>query len=248
MTKDEARHALDKARHAIVIKFPFIGEISLRMDLVPTKDAKNPTSTSDGSKVYIDMDFMSKLRKDELSFVISHEVWHNVLLHPARKQTRDQKLFDLACDMEVNWLMAQNNEDHAFSMPYGAPMPPRELQGEPAETIYDWLLRHCQKKNGNGQEHQDECPHARMQDSSIQPQQEWECPNDEKIDRQLKSQPKKNKSLEGPFDAHMYTDGSEQKEDDGSGNVDNDFMPKMSKSFCEEMREAVMSQLQKCAL
>ena len=99
MTKDQARHLLDKARHAVVMKFPFIGEISLKMGLIPTHDSKNPTSTTDGSKIYIDLDFLSKLRKEELSYVIGHEVWHNVLLHPARKQTRDSKLFDLACDI-----------------------------------------------------------------------------------------------------------------------------------------------------
>ena len=112
MTKEEARRALDRARHAVVMKFPFIGEISLRMGLVPTHDSKNPTSTTDGAKVFIDTEFISKLRKEELSFVIGHEVWHNVLLHPARKQTRDAKLFDLACDMEVNWLLKQNNKEN----------------------------------------------------------------------------------------------------------------------------------------
>ena len=74
MTKEEARKALDRARHAIVMKFPFIGEISLRMGLIPTNDSKNPTSTSDGSNIYIDTEFMSKLRKEELSFVIGHSV------------------------------------------------------------------------------------------------------------------------------------------------------------------------------
>ena len=260
MTKDQARHLLDKARHAVVMKFPFIGEISLRMGLIPTHDSKNPTSTSDGSKIYIDLDFMSKLRKEELSYVIGHEVWHNVLLHPARKQTRDPKLFDLACDMEVNWLLKQNNTEQVFHIPYNAPMPPREVQGESCEVIYDWLVKNCQMKPNDNQS----SVHFGQQDSSTSKEEEkkdgfsnssneqnnhdWECNVNDDVDYSLKQQPKKSKYLTGQFDTHRYIDKSEQEEDDGQGNKDNDFRPHMSKSFCEEMREATIAQLQKCAL
>ena len=260
MTKDQARHLLDKARHAVVMGFPFIGEISLRMGLIPTHDSKNPTSTSDGSKIYIDLDFLSKLRKEELSYVIGHEVWHNVLLHPARKQTRDPKLFDLACDMEVNWLLKQNNKEQVFRIPYNAPMPPREVQGESCEVIYDWLVKNCQMKPNDNQSNRQ----SGQQDSSGDKEEEkkdkssnsdneqsnhdWECNANSDVDHNLKQQPKKSKSLTGQFDTHRYTDKSEQEEDDGQGNKDNDFRPQMSKSFCEEMREATISQLQKCAL
>ena len=260
ITKDQARHLLDKARHAVVMGFPFIGEISLRMGLIPTHDSKNPTSTSDGSKVYIDLDFLSKLRKEELSYVIGHEVWHNVLLHPARKQTRDSKLFDLACDMEVNWLLEQNNKERVFHIPYNAPMPPREVQGESCEVIYDWLVKNCQMKlNGNQSNRQsgqqdssggkeDEKKDRSSNSDNEQSNHDWECNANDDVDHSLKQQPKKSKSLAGQFDTHRYIDKSEQEEDDGQGNKDNDFRPQMSKSFCEEMREATISQLQKCAL
>ena len=277
ITKDQARHLLDKARHAVVMKFPFIGEISLRMGLIPTRDSKNPTSTSDGSKIYIDLDFLSKLRKEELSYVIGHEVWHNVLLHPARKQTRDPKLFDLACDMEVNWLLEQNNKEQVFCIPYNAPMPPREIQGESCEVIYDWLVKNCQmkpndnqssmqfgqldsgssgkeeeKKDKSSQEKEDKngqpCNGEPSNGGNEQNNHDWECNANNDVDRSLKQQPKKSKSLTGQFDTHRYIDKSEQEEDDGQGNKDNDFKPQMSKSFCEEMREATIAQLQKCAL
>ena len=257
MTKEEARKALDRARHAIVMKFPFIGEISLRMGLIPTNDSKNPTSTSDGSNIYIDTEFMSKLRKEELSFVIGHSVWHNVLLHPARKETREPKLFDLACDMEVNWLLKQNNDEGAFDIPFNAPMPPYDVQGESCEVIYDWLLKKCKMKpnagKNNNEENQQQPNNQQEQNNDSSSQQdsqenEWECPDNSNVDSNLKAKPKKDKSNRGQFDTHRYTDGSEQEEDDGKGHVDNDFKPKMSRSFCEEMREATISQLQKSAL
>ena len=243
MTKEEARRALDRARHAVVMKFPFIGEISLRMGLVPTHDSKNPTSTTDGTKVFIDTEFMSKLRKEELSFVIGHEVWHNVLLHPARKQTRDAKLFDLACDMEVNWLLKQNNKERVFDFPYGTPMPPREVQGESCEVIYDWLLQNCKMgSQDNGQ------PSGSSEQDGGQSGSSWTCPENSDVEHSLRSEPKKDKTANGQFDSHRYTDGSEQEEDDGQGNNDSDFNPKIAKSFCEDMREIAISQLQKCAL
>ena len=260
ITKDQARHLLDKARHAVVMKFPFIGEISLRMGLIPTHDSKNPTSTSDGSRIYIDLDFLSKLRKEELSYVIGHEVWHNVLLHPARKQTRDPKLFDLACDMEVNWLLEQNNKERVFHIPYNAPMPPRKIQGESCEVIYDWLVKNCQMKPNDNQssvqsgqqdssgDKEEEKKDKSSNSDNEQSNHDWECNANNDIDYSLKQQPKKSKYLTGQFDTHRYIDKSEQEEDDGQGNKDNDFRPHMSKSFCEEMREATIAQLQKCAL
>ena len=126
--------------------------------------------------------------------------------------------------------------------------------------IYDWLVKNCQMKPNDNQSNRQ----SGQQDSSGDKEEEntdkssnsdneqnnhdWECNANADVDHNLKQQPKKSKSLAGQFDTHRYIDKSEQEEDDGQGNKDNDFRPQMSKSFCEEMREATISQLLKCAL
>lgn len=263
--KLKAKRAFDVARHAIVMKFPFIGELSLKMGLVPTQDSKNPTVTSDGDKVFIDIGFFKKLNEGERKFVIAHSVWHSALLHPARKQSRDQKLFDLACDMEVNWLLKQNNRNNWMSMPFDCPMPPHEVQGKSCEEIYDWLLDNCKKPDAedDNQKQNQQPRHDDSNDnnssssncndenedgnSSDNGQSRWECKNRD-VQKHLNAKPKETKSDDHQFDSHMYTDGTKDQQDDGKGNEDGDFKPKMAKDFVENMREAVISQMQKCAL
>lgn len=270
--KKKAKRAFDVARHAIVMQFPFIGELSLKMGLVPTIDSKNPTATTDGDKVFIDIEFFKKLNDYERRFVIAHSVWHCALLHQARKGTRDQKLFDLACDMEVNWLLKQNNHNNWLSLPFDCPMPPYEVEGKSCEEIYDWLLKNCQKKpeqgdqeqkqkqksqpqsdnddeNGSSSEDNEDQKSSDSDKESKGQSPEWECKDkDQTPARHLNAKPKEKKSDNNQFDSHMYTDGTKDEQDDGQGNEDGDFKPKLSKDFVENMREAVISQMQKCAM
>ena len=234
--KSQAHHALDVARHAIVLQFPFIGEISLKMGLIPTKDSRNPTITTDGNNIYIDIDFLSHLEKSELSFAIAHEVWHCVMLHQARKQTRDKQLFDIACDMEVNHLLKINDRQKVLTPPKDALYPPDGLSDLSAEQLYDWLLEQAKEQPKDSKEER----------SGDQNSGQQEIAKDSIS--QESSNEHQEKGFFGQFDQHKYVDDEPQDGQSNSKETDGDFKPKISRDFVEQMRASVISQMQKVQL
>ena len=85
---------------------PFVGSISMSLNLIPTRDSRNPTAATDGTNLYFDIAFLSELSANERMFVLGHEVYHNVMLHFIRQGGRDRELWNIATDMEVNNILA----------------------------------------------------------------------------------------------------------------------------------------------
>ena len=81
---------LAQDRQQLLLRWPFVGGVIMRMELVPVRDDRLDTACTDGDSIFVDIDFYSKLTKDERLFVLAHEVWHSVLLHFVRRQKRDK--------------------------------------------------------------------------------------------------------------------------------------------------------------
>ncbi len=143
--KENVKKSLDIDRHTLVMKFPFIGGISLKMNLIPVRDALCPTACTDGKNIYFDCAFYTDLAPKERVFVLAHEIWHCVMLHLARRQTRDPMLFNIATDMEVNHLLKLNSKDGILEPPKEVLMPPSGMEKKSAEELYDWLLKQMKK-------------------------------------------------------------------------------------------------------
>ena len=143
--KENVKKSLDIDRHTLVMKFPFIGGISLKMNLIPVRDALCPTACTDGKNIYFDCAFYTDLAPKERVFVLAHEIWHCVMLHLARRQTRDPMLFNIATDMEVNHLLKLNSKDGILEPPKEVLMPPPGMEKKSAEELYDWLLKQMKK-------------------------------------------------------------------------------------------------------
>ena len=45
---------------------------------------------------------MGGLSKEERLFVILHELWHVAKLHSIRRESRDPRLWNIACDYHIN--------------------------------------------------------------------------------------------------------------------------------------------------
>lgn len=103
--KITARNILAQNRLQIFNKHPFIGTIAMNLDLIPTRDPRLDTAMTDGKAIFFDIDFMSRLKPEEIQFVLGHEIWHTVMLHFARCDKRSKNLFNVAGDMEVNQIL-----------------------------------------------------------------------------------------------------------------------------------------------
>lgn len=147
--KKKALDVLSHSRHVLLTKYPFIGSIALRMDLVPVRDVRVRTACTDGNCVYFDIAFLSSLSNEERIFVLAHEVWHAVLLHLTRRGNRNPALFNIATDKEVNYLLKEDG----LTPPADLCFPEGDEVGKCAEEIYEMLLKK-QKKQQQKQKNQ----------------------------------------------------------------------------------------------
>lgn len=89
------------ARIGMLIRNPFFGNLITRMRLIEASEWC-PTAATDGRNFYYNPEFIKKLDKGELEFLLGHEVLHMVYDHIARIGDRDRQLSNIAQDYVVN--------------------------------------------------------------------------------------------------------------------------------------------------
>lgn len=225
---------LSSARHEILLKYPFIGSIALRMDLIPVRDVRVRTACTDGKDVYFDISFYNSLTQEERVFVLAHEVWHAVLLHLVRCHTRIHKLFNIATDKEVNYML----KNDGMIPPKLVLMPEKDEEGLSAEEIYEkMLLKNAKQTKDNKSNSNDS-----------------ESSNDDDNDNGASNG---GSNVKGQFDKHIF-DGDDEGDANGAADddyeitdeygkvgIDSDFRPRISKDYADRMREAIVAEAQR---
>jgi len=225
--KEEAVGILGVRRKSILFAWPFIGSIAMRMDIVPVRDFRVRTACTDGDTIYCDIGFLKSLSADEQKFVLAHEVWHAVLMHLTRKQSRDADLFNIATDKEVNHLL----KNDGFKPPKWALMPTEAEKGKSAEEIYEMLLLEKKpKKSKSGKGKDNESSGESDQDNESGTQFDKHIYDNDQVP-------------DVDDDGNLKTGVSDQWGDVG---VDKDFRPRVSKDFADKMREAIIAEAQRC--
>lgn len=135
--KKQALALMCQDRQKLLVSFPFTGGIMMRMELVPVRDCRLRTAATDGERIFMDIAFCSKLSTDERLFAMAHEVWHCVLMHMLRCQTRDPPVFNIATDMEVNRMLKKEG----LKSPEWCLMPKSEWEELSAEEIYEHIRK-----------------------------------------------------------------------------------------------------------
>jgi predicted metal-dependent peptidase len=102
---DEKRidRLLAKARTALVLEHPFIGNVALNMPF--TKDYTCRTAWTDGKRIGYNPHFMDSLNDEERKFVVAHECLHPMLEHNFRRGGRHAKKWNQAGDYVINKLL-----------------------------------------------------------------------------------------------------------------------------------------------
>jgi predicted metal-dependent peptidase len=102
---DEKRidRLLAKARTALVLEHPFVGNIALNM---PFKiDYNCRTAATNGKEIRYNPYFMDDLNDEERKFVVAHECFHPMLDHNFRRGERQPKRWNMAGDYVINQLL-----------------------------------------------------------------------------------------------------------------------------------------------
>lgn len=61
------------------------------------------TAATDGKRYYWNPEFVIKQSKIGLRLIVAHEGWHAIYMHPARRGSRNPKLWNIAVDFKVNF-------------------------------------------------------------------------------------------------------------------------------------------------
>lgn len=233
--KEKMLKSLEFDVQKLVSSEKFISGIVLRMPIVPVRDCRVDTACTDGSRIYFDIDFYTKLNRSERIFVLAHEVWHNALLHFLRRENRDSDLWNIATDCEINYALHEDG----FVMPSGLCYPCREDEGKCAEDIYERLLRHQKKKAKGGKG-----------STSSSGGTTGEGFSTTGGDNRNESE---SGEIKGQFDKHIERNDCEDGNVDfetprdkwGEKGFDEDFKPCISDEAADKIREMVVSESQR---
>jgi predicted metal-dependent peptidase len=138
--KERCLELLSEDRRKLLMRWPFIGSVMMRMELVPVRDDRLETACTDGNTIFVDTLFYKTLSKDERLFVLAHEVWHSVLLHFIRKQGRDRDLFNMAADLEIHFVLKEEKMKAPWVLPHE-----ESWEHLSAEEIYERIIQSRKK-------------------------------------------------------------------------------------------------------
>jgi predicted metal-dependent peptidase len=123
------------ARVGLLLRHPFFGNLATRMGIKEADDWL-PTAATDGRNIYFNRTFFTPLTTKQVEFVIAHEILHAVFDHMGRREGRDPKIFNIACDFAVNGQIVRDRiGDH--NLPDIQIFHDPKYYGMSAEQIYD---------------------------------------------------------------------------------------------------------------
>ena len=262
--KYNARGILANARKTVLDRFPFVGTVAMGLDLVPVRDTEVTTMATDGAAIYCDIDFLSRLSNDDKIFILAHEVYHNVMLHPIRRGSRDPELFNISNDMEVNDILRADG----LSVPKDAVLPDKFgfPTGKCSEEYYELLIQRQQlqqakssssAKSGagsfNGSGDGNDSSDGDNDNDSDESSESSAAKSGKSKSKVKKPVHNPNGELAGQFDKHIFKDDPAPSEDDaldpedsdvadsfGKVGHDPDYRPNVTESACERIRESAV--------
>lgn len=93
------------ARTWLIIDKPFLGALVLRLPLMEADPKWCHTTATDARSFYYNRDYIKALSFEQTKFILAHEALHCALSHFARREHRDKRRWDLACDFAINPLL-----------------------------------------------------------------------------------------------------------------------------------------------
>ena len=131
--RQEAARALSRARAALITREPFFGSLVLGLRLEADETCRQ--LWTDGTTLGYHPAFAVGISHEKLVGALAHEALHLACGHHARRQNRDPRLWNEACDVVINDILLQAG----FRLPEGAISRP-EYSGLPVEGVYRDLL------------------------------------------------------------------------------------------------------------
>lgn len=144
-TQDATVLRLTKLRTQLLLDEPFFGTLLMRLPMI--EDPKCKTMWVNGVNIGWNRKFVEGHTNDEIKGTILHEVLHAAAGHCWRRDNRDFKDWNKACDYAINPIVVESG----YKLPGGVLLS-NDFKGQPAEQIYDAIH---QPKQGSASPPQD---------------------------------------------------------------------------------------------
>lgn len=134
--EEEQAERVQRAKVGVVFRLPYLATPLFSLPIAPASLAQVSTFATDGERILFSPRFAATLSDMEIRGVLLHELMHVLLEHQTRRQTRDSRLWNFACDFAVNLIL----KDMQVALPKDVLYSPK-FRGLTAEQIYEQLLR-----------------------------------------------------------------------------------------------------------
>ena len=128
---NEVEQKLTVARTRLILDKPFLGALVLRLPLLEAEAGWCATTATDARSFFFNPVYISSLSMAEMQFVLAHEALHCGLSHFARREHRDKRRWDIACDHAVNQMLVEDGLE-----PVRDALLDKNYAGMTAEEIY----------------------------------------------------------------------------------------------------------------
>ena len=128
-----AKNKLIRARADLVLGHPFFGHLALQLDLA--EDPSCETAWTDGRTLAYNPLYINILPREKLAGLVGHLVMHPACRHHLRRNGREPKNWNMACDYAINWILLEAG----LTLPDGYLDDPA-LRGKTADRIYARLM------------------------------------------------------------------------------------------------------------
>lgn len=144
VAEEKAATAMSKAKVRLLLtddaRSAFFATLAMRLKYSPCWDID--TAATDGRRLLYNPDFMLTLSEEEVLGVLAHEVLHCTNNHMTRREGREAKLWNVACDLAINSILT----DAKFKLPAAGCFPGKGQfakypEGLAAEEYYSLLQR-----------------------------------------------------------------------------------------------------------
>lgn len=146
------------ARSRMMLQHVFFASLLMATKLV--EDESCGTAYTDMRMIGYSPKFIESLPKDVVMFVLAHEMMHIILKHGLRRNQRDPKIWNIACDFAINIILRDNkftlwehcyHDKFPFKMVDGKLVgTPVDWRGKSAEEIYGLIFDILQEEKAKG--------------------------------------------------------------------------------------------------
>ncbi len=133
--EDKAALSMQKARSELLFSHPFFGSLALKLKLKADKNC--PNLWTDGKTLAYNPYFISTLRPEHIIAAQAHEILHIACNHHLRRNGRDEKLWNKACDFAIAGLM----QEAGFSLPESMQSYDKNYHNMSVDAIYIFLSK-----------------------------------------------------------------------------------------------------------